>query len=375
MPTESEIRKRVEKIVGYKLRDRIWERTFESDRVYRDGEDQHIEEMAGIAHDLTLFTNDLIEEDRRSSRQRSTEPRTAVLLPLTGSEQLGDYESRRAEVFSQLLADLAANVPIRVNGRRRESGDTKIAAFRRRYLGSVLEFEEAFNFIESTRNRFEVITPSCPHVIPDRWIGEPTSSRSRTSSDVNLKAIDLPDRDGTISPVTFVEGSALGKLAALAESLSRQYPWSQADAAWFVLTATPPFVFPLSVGSQVQGFGLGYSRALITMQIEPWMPAETVSTAYRSIQQQLLDRPTNRPIRQAAELVLWVQDQRRAAGCRPTWNTLAERRRAEQLPFSDKRNLIRAHREAVETILRFPYLTNIKPFDDDSQIDSQTAGL
>jgi hypothetical protein len=85
-------------------------------------------------------------------------------------------------------------------------------------------------------------------------------------------------------------GSLLDDLRELAGWLGVRYPWKETDAAWFVLTGLPPRVEPLKCRADIRRHR-HYSRATITLEVEPWVSGETVERAYRFCQQQLLKGP------------------------------------------------------------------------------------
>jgi hypothetical protein len=81
------------------------------------------------------------------------------------------------------------------------------------------------------------------------------------------------------------------RLQALTESLAKTFMWRVDDASWFVLCAyhTPP-VLTFSVESNVTRYERGPEIGTITLTVEPWLPAETVTDLYKKAQHNVLGK-------------------------------------------------------------------------------------
>jgi hypothetical protein len=108
---------------------------------------------------------------------------------------------------------------------------------------------------------------------------------------LDLAAIDAtgPNLEIEVWPL-----AVLDHLRVLSEWLAKWYDWDVGQAAWFVLTSTPPRHEPLEADVSVQFFP-SHTRGRVTISVEPWVPADVVEQTYRSIQRDLLGRE-NRPL-------------------------------------------------------------------------------
>ena len=127
-------------------------------------------------------------------------------------------------------------------------------------------------------------------------------------------SIDVPD----IWP-----SSVLSELQKLSADLAHYNPWDEYETAWFVLTGDAPTVSPLEI--HVRHKSLTHiSRSLISMEIEPWLPAQTVMQKYRILQKRLLGGE-NRPLSMRNLAVLrFVTAQTNDRGGHPSWNDMLE---------------------------------------------------
>jgi hypothetical protein len=88
----------------------------------------------------------------------------------------------------------------------------------------------------------------------------------------------------------------LGNLAWLSLKLSEEFctAWDEAHVAWFILTdeAIPPRAISGYCDSATSDH-LTYGT--ITLKIEPWVPADTVSKFYQYLQWDALDKRSHAP--------------------------------------------------------------------------------
>ncbi len=202
--------------------------------------------------------------------------------------------------------------------------------FRRRILGgNILSPNGANVFVASLANRWFTeehfqgwgITPvdhravPVPVYFPDFHTGgecvilEPLGEQIFLSDDeMNQRFADyfyFPSRSGDFfenpKRVAVGRGSILEELLRLSERLiaSLCCSWNQAQTAWFVLTgeATPAAVLIARSGWRADhGFDRYelYGSRAITLTAEPWVSADEVKRAYRSVQTRVLERERNR---------------------------------------------------------------------------------
>jgi hypothetical protein len=101
---------------------------------------------------------------------------------------------------------------------------------------------------------------------------------------------ELTHRVTTISP-----GSVLDDLRLASIELEKYVApdWDAGQAAWFILTGKPPVPFALFGEAGAATFqgkdGDLYWKGTITLEVEPWVPAETVAKAYRDLQLGVLE--------------------------------------------------------------------------------------
>jgi hypothetical protein len=148
-------------------------------------------------------------------------------------------------------------------------------------------------------------------------------------------------------------GDARETLSRVAGSL--RYPWQPGEAEWFILTGEIPRVPALghSFGVHVASHG---NRAVIHIDVEPWVSAERVTALYRDLQKAILRNRHNRPISER-RLTLFrfvtehADDEGEIAPWRallPEWN-----RRHKRWTYRNVRNFSRDY-WAVARLLLFP---------------------
>jgi hypothetical protein len=149
--------------------------------------------------------------------------------------------------------------------------------------------------------------------------------------------------------------STLDDLRVLAELLADLYLWWPHEAAMFVLTGDPPWFVPISSRYRAHGYS-GAERAIITLEVEAWMPAETVARVYRARQRQITKgrmRSMGRPL----EVFLFVSKKRRKSSKQLTWRELTEQWDSDhptQAYDGNHRNFRRDYLDAQEKLVS-PY--------------------
>lgn len=374
MVTSDEVRIEVEGRLGRHIPERIWSLSGDREVVER------IQTANGIEQKRLL--DDLIEDVRaqvdyvlaaseelqgspihitgeESPSQSEPSPTATVESVATGFRR-GSYEHNRARVFSEQVAEA-----IEEWGRYDPDIDhvpmsdqrSDVQAFRTDMLGGVLDEERARDFVRSPAARALWVHPFEPGEVPltslrvevesekcwrspDRtrneqlrlrisppgaWLAGDWIERTRfTPPGKPFPSMKLPvGEQGRYTSVGYWQLSVLDRLHKLAKRLSRYFPWSEEDLAWFVVTGTPPLLPPLR-GSYNAAFGRPWERAVITLEIEPWISAATVERLYSELRSRVLpfeqrrdkalavwlfardkERETGRPLRGSALLNAW----------------------------------------------------------------------
>ncbi len=111
--------------------------------------------------------------------------------------------------------------------------------------------------------------------------------------------------------VRIAMGSVLDKLRDVSERLSRHVSWSEAQAAWFILTGEAPMITPVAV--YVNRFD-----GTITVEAQHYISAETVARYHCRAQQEFLKGTDNRQVT-GIRLKVWrfVEDRRDDRGKLP----------------------------------------------------------
>jgi hypothetical protein len=101
------------------------------------------------------------------------------------------------------------------------------------------------------------------------------------------------------------------------------HPWNIDEATWFVLTAEPPWVRPVKAKiehSTILGSSAHYTT--ISLTVQPWVPSETVQSAYRQVQRRVIGGDSGRIGEKNLNLLRFVAERADAAGNLPTGRTL-----------------------------------------------------
>jgi hypothetical protein len=130
-----------------------------------------------------------------------------------------------------------------------------------------------------------------------------------------------------VREVKALPGSLLDKLLGLSSALASVYGWKQEDALWFVLTGETPQISPLELSASLL---TGYDRSppvwTVTLEVAPWVKVDTVASAFREIQLQILrgDSSKNKKTDKKLALFRFVIEQTKTHGKRPDLKTLFE---------------------------------------------------
>ena len=183
-----------------------------------------------------------------------------------------------------------------------------------------------------------------PMVRPKRrltvYIEPPGITRSvKVPGSWRWKGRSYPARDTYLIGDTWHEfeywyGTPMDKLIRLVGELTETYPWRPLDALLFVLTGATAEAIPLRIGTQPawqtirlpgrhqpgEGYETPGYRGKITLELEAWLSAETVTRAYRLAQRQLLSRPRKSPDLRTINVFRFVSERIDAVGSTQEWH-------------------------------------------------------
>jgi len=166
--------------------------------------------------------------------------------------------------------------------------------------------------------------------------------------------------------VPVFRGSLLDEVRELAGWLAREHGWLEPQATWFVLTGSVVPRLPLRVAINGRA-GYGHTSCRVTLDVEPWVSADTVLRAYRDVQRRVLPGD-NRPVgERSLALARFVAEQERD-GERRTWRVLRTRwnEAHPDQPYEEDRRFRRDVVRANQILLFPPYRL---PLEDDDQGD------
>lgn len=273
-----------------------------------------LESLEILAKALALY-NDVLEDLEVAHEQdkggRQIEP-----------PRFAEHEVERAKALDEYLALRAA-------------GDPGVRWFRKDMLaGEALTPEKAHEYVR----RLEVSGISMD------MIGE--NSRDYDGSAGNRLEFFAHTGEGR-DHLEFRAGSALEQLHDLCDDLIERVspPWDQAEAAWFVLTGEAPVHEALA--ARVKSFVSNHlTYSVVTIQVEPWIAADTVSRTYQYLQAQLLHRKPRALSARNTRVARFVFNELRQLAwgeaelrSRLSWRELMERwnRATQQESYADER--------------------------------------
>jgi hypothetical protein len=236
-----------------------------------------------------------------SQNTESFEGTESTSLTRTLAPKHGEEERRhvlRASAFEEYLAKTAAS-------------ERDVHRFRRRFLpdGETISLEEASALIASpvaacvpaSRVRPSVrslISPLDHTATSDEKQGEDEGSpiapvglsadplNERSSGEVaKQEQLLFADTDDHVLEVWVGRLSVLDELRRISVRLARVYPWEEAEASRYILTARPPRV-PALVGRLQVHRDRATTYGTITLTVQPWVPADVVYGFYRDMRQE-----------------------------------------------------------------------------------------
>jgi hypothetical protein len=195
------------------------------------------------------------------------------------------------------------------------------------------------------------------HLFGTRWQielcwGSWSHTASVWTSDAAMDAITIAVPRGKPLWINASSLSLIGRLAVVARRLAREAPWTAEDAAWFVLTGDPPPVAPILYAVE-RHMGQGHQRAVVKLEIEPWVPQNVVLAAYRQAQSEVLPKANRSISERTAELARFAASDAGAlsvGAAMRIWND-SNPRWVEH----DRRNFQRHFRQAVSRIATPPW--------------------
>lgn len=300
-----------------------------------------MEQRAAIADQAAIILDTLKRDVPFTARMPVARPHSGEQPPPTAEDQtesavysapLSDAEQHRSWIFRDEMARFA-----------NERFGVRIHRFRDAYLsGRSLSVEDATRWLGSP---FVAFTPNVrglprPGETPARVVSRSTESHNgrvvdRITFDVGgepfiaRRSLRWPARqfktpDGEI--FEFWDRSLVGELVTQATRIARHLPWTDAGAAWFILTGIAPDVFPVHGEFARRTHPHVWQRGVLTIEIEPWVSEKTLLALYRDIRRRVNPRARKLPVHALAARA-FVQEQRHAslapvslAECCRRWN-------------------------------------------------------
>ena len=349
--------------------DAVWE-ALSADGYIRDATDA--DGYQGLVEAAKRFLN-VFQAGASQHRQ----PRARTSKGTESNTNLAERE--RARAFSEYLAFLADAHPM-------------IRSFRNRFLqGRTLDSDEALRLLVSPASqilsfdeftslgipllghhaRFSLIdydpdTFDCIVEVIVGWPGGLHEATRRCRSENPTRALKVgqePEYWPNADTVTYTSGSGIGgsthvwagsvldDLRRLAKDVVRKFQaWSEDQSAWFVLTGTAPVVSPLQVSNTVIK-STDYVQGVITLEVEPWVSAQSVLKAYRTVRRRILGgQHRELSNRNVSVLTFVVQEKRK--GRKITWRVLMEdwNRLRPDWRYANLRHFVQAYQRAEQKI-------------------------
>lgn len=143
--------------------------------------------------------------------------------------------------------------------------------------------------------------------------------------EVPEKVVRYPWED-RIHVVRALPNSLLDELLGLSNALTDVYGWRQEDALWFVLTGQTPRINSVEVGaSLLTGHESSPPVWNVTLNVSPWVSADTVKGIYEQILRQIKGGDVSKgEIKELRKLRVFrfVTEQKKNLGECPSWQTL-----------------------------------------------------
>jgi hypothetical protein len=194
--------------------------------------------------------------------------------------KLDDDSKARIAAFSEYLAKIAATDPRMMRVRERICGG----------LRRTIPPEKARKFLEE-------------HSIP-----------GNEEVEGSVESLWWPGGSSHGRHFRVLKGSILGELQRAAAYLEKRYPWTDDQAAYFILCGGVPQAATIHgwhTASTMKGVAAHkYNRTTIKLEVESWVPSELVRKAYCQLQRELHgERNNRRPSSRNVEVFRFVLDQ------------------------------------------------------------------
>lgn len=290
------LRRRLERRLGRPVNDSLWQALAASGYLarYRGMGEVELDEQI---EDLVYYYEDFETVFNHLPHQSGSGAQPIVRRPPPGSPP--DNVIRRAEAFSQFLASLARDDPEVTEFRQQVLGGRRLAEEEARRLleSPVLALLPWATFLarDVPRPPLEIDSlvavegGDIAHGGMAKFVltGDAVDGRVELLvSDRAWRHLHYTGQDGWTKRVLVAPGSVLGHLQMLASRLAKQYPWQEGQAACFILTGAPPFVSPATWRLSGQFTPL-FAWAVLTLEVEPWVPPKLLMESYRGLQRQL----------------------------------------------------------------------------------------
>lgn len=186
-----------------------------------------------------------------------------------------------------------------------------------------------------------------PEVMDDRW-GR-YCGRDGDCIRPEERILRHKDRDDLKEKMWIWPGSVLDSLRSMSAHWAKLLGWEEEDMAMWLLSGKPPRFHPLMARAHSKGKG----PLTVTLDIHPWVPAETVECNYRWIQNQLFGKEVRPPGERRLAVLRFVEQHIREHGERLSWAQLVKvwnQSCPKKWRFGDRSNFARAYRETLEVV-------------------------
>lgn len=135
-------------------------------------------------------------------------------------------------------------------------------------------------------------------------------------------AVPTPFRQPRLVPVE--TGSVLDELRRAAVALARKYPWSEADAGWFVMTGKVPLVPAMRVDFEdgAVRLPLDHRHLRVRLSVQPWVSGATVRRIYEHFRRAVYKRGSRPLGPRGITLFGFVEGRRSKRGQLPSWRAM-----------------------------------------------------
>ncbi len=88
--------------------------------------------------------------------------------------------------------------------------------------------------------------------------------------------------------IEYWPNSLVEELVNMGNRIARYAPWPAEQAIWYILTGLVPTIDPLILRYTMRTGFHGWRRALLTIEVEPWVSMETLARLYQDARRQVL---------------------------------------------------------------------------------------